>query len=141
MNLGTVESESALVLYRKAVVGTFAEDDPHVLGLPDVNTAPGSTPAAVIASISWDPITGKAKITWSASAEADLREYEIRYCPGPNYLTETEVVVGNVFPTDPLEFLTDSGLAASGNTASFKVYVILSTNNEKGSNTVTITRP
>jgi hypothetical protein len=44
-------------------------------------------------------------------------------------------------PTDPLEFLTLSGLAASGDVATFKVYVILTTGNEKGSNTVTITRP
>ena len=93
------------------------------------------------ANISWVAALLHAKITWSASADANLFQYEIRFCPGPNYSTETEVVIGNISSTDPLEFLTDSGLAASGDTGSFKVYVILTTNNEKGSNTVTITRP
>jgi len=49
--------------------------------------------------------------------------------------------VGNVSATGLREFFTDAGLAASGNVASFKVYVILTTSNEKGSNTLTITRP
>lgn len=77
----------------------------------------------------------------SASVDPKLFQYEIRFYPGPNYLTETEVVVGNVSPTDPREFFSDAGLAASGNIASFKVYVILTTSNKKSSNAVTITRP
>jgi hypothetical protein len=36
---------------------------------------------------------------------------------------------------------TFDGLAASGNVATFKVYVITSTSNETGSNTVKVTRP
>jgi len=136
-----IKAEAALVLYRKAVLGAFVENDPHVLSLPAVNPAPGSTPDAVTANISWDATLLKAKITWSASVEADLFQYEIRFSPGPNYSTETETVVGNISPTDPREFLTDAGLVASGDVGSFKVYVILNTLNEKGSNTVTITRP
>jgi len=136
-----IKAEAALVLYRKAVLGAFVENNPHVLSLPAVNPAPGSTPDAVTANISWDATLLKAKITWSASAEADLFQYEIRFSPGANYSTETEVVIGNISPTDPREFLTDAGLAASGDVGSFKVYVILNTLNEKGSNTVTITRP
>jgi hypothetical protein len=136
-----VKASAALVLYRKAVAGAFAENDPHVLSLPAVTPQPGSTPDAVTANISWDATQLKAKITWSASTEANLFQYEIRFCPGPNYSTETEVVVGNILPTDPREFLTDAGLAASGNISSFKVYVITTLSNEKGSNTVTITRP
>jgi hypothetical protein len=95
----------------------------------------------VTANISWDATLLKVKITWSASADANLFQYEIRFCPGPDYSTETEVVVGNISPTDPREFLSDAGLAASGNISSFKVYVITTLSNEKGSNTVTITRP
>lgn len=50
-------------------------------------------------------------------------------------------MVGRLAPTAPCEFLTDSGLTAPGNVASFKVYVLTATGNEKGSNTVVITRP
>lgn len=131
----------AMVLYRKAVAGTFPENDPLVLSLPAVTPEAGSTPDAVIANISWDSVLLKAKITWSASVDPNLFQYEIRFCPGPNYSTETEVVVGNVSSTAAREFLTDAGLAASGNVASFKVYVVLTTGNEKGSNTLVITRP
>jgi len=50
-------------------------------------------------------------------------------------------VIGNVTGGGALEFFTDSGLAAAGNVASFKVYVITTTHNEKGSNAVSVTRP
>jgi len=82
-----------------------------------------------------------AKLTWSASSDPNLQEYEIRFCAGASYSTETETVVGNVLPAAPRELLTAAGLAAPGNTASFKVYVVLTTGNEKGSNTLTLTRP
>jgi hypothetical protein len=136
-----VKAQAALVLYRKAVAGAFAETDPLVLSLPAVTPDPGSTPDAVTANIAWDATLLKAKITWSASADPNLFQFEIRFCPGPNYSTETEVVVGNIDPAALREFLTDAGLDASGNVSSFKVYVITTTGNEKGSNTLTLTRP
>jgi len=135
------KAQPALVLYRQAVAGAFAENDPLVLSLPAVTPDAGSTPDAVVANIAWDATLLKAKITWAASAAPNLFQYEIRFCPGANYSTETETVVGNVSPTAPREFLTDAGLSAPGNVASFKVYVLLTTGNEKGSNTLTITRP
>lgn len=132
---------AALRDYRAAVLGTFAPTDAIVASLPDLSPPPGTTPDAVTANIVWDAATGTAKITFSASADPNLDHYEIRFTPGSNYSTADETVVGNVTPGGLLEFFTDAGLAASGNTASFKVYVILTTGNEKGSNTVTITRP
>lgn len=135
------KAQAAMVLYRKAVAGSFAENDPLVLSLPAVTPDPGSTPDGVTANISWDATQLKAKITFSGSTDPNLFQYEIRFCPGANYSTDTETVVGNLSPTDAREFLTDAGLSAPGNVASYKVYVILTTGNEKGSNTVTITRP
>lgn len=41
----------------------------------------------------------------------------------------------------PREFLTAAGLATSGATARFRIYVIQETDNERGSETVTVTRP
>ena len=41
----------------------------------------------------------------------------------------------------PLEFLTAAGLGATGASARFRIYVVLTTGNERGSETVTVTRP
>ncbi len=89
----------------------------------------------------WDTIQQQAKITWSESTDPNLERDEIRFCPGPDYSTDDESVIGSVLSGEPREFFTAAGLAASGNVASFKVYVITTTGNEKGSNPVTITRP
>ena len=50
-------------------------------------------------------------------------------------------MIGNIDRSAPREFLTDAGLPAADNVASFKVYVITTTGNEKGSHTVSVTRP
>ena len=76
-----------------------------------------------------------------AGPPANLLRYEIRFCAGPNYSSENESVIGTVLAGGLLEFLTDAGLTTPGNVASFKVYVVTKTGNEKGSNTVVITRP
>jgi hypothetical protein len=130
-----------LVSYRKKLPTKFAKNHALVDSLPALSPAPGSTPDGVTANIVWDAVQQKAKLTWGLSAAADLFQYEIRFCAGPNYNSDVETVIGNVAPSDPREFLTDAGLSAPGNVATFKVYVITTTGNEKGSNTVAITRP
>ncbi|MEX2176937.1 MAG: hypothetical protein WD872_21425, partial [Pirellulaceae bacterium] len=70
-----------------------------------------------------------------------LFQYEVRMTPGPTYDADADTVVGNVPASGTPTFFTTAGLANSGDTASFKVFVILTTGNEAGSNTVTITRP
>ena len=127
--------------YRQLMPTFFAATHALVESLPRLTPEPGSTPAAVTANVSWDATQLKAKITWSASSDPNLFQYEIRFCPGPDYSTDTESVVGNVSPTAPREFFTDAGLAAPGNVASFKVYVVTTTGNEKGSNAVSVPRP
>jgi hypothetical protein len=127
--------------YRQALPTFFAKNHALVESLPPLSPEPGSTPNAVSANGSWDAAAGMAKLTWSASSDPNLDHYEIRFCAGPNYSTENEAVSGSVAPNEPREFLTLDGLAASGNVATFKVYVVTATGNEKGSNTATITRP
>ena len=51
-----------------------------------------------------------------------------------------EIVVSNV-AAGTLTFSTDVGLAAPGALALYKVYVVLSTLNERGSHTLILTRP
>jgi hypothetical protein len=135
------EIYAILKKYRQAVPTYFAATHAIVESLPRLSPEPGSTPDAVTANGAWDVPQLKAKLTWTLSLEANLLRYEIRFCAGPNYSTENESVLGSVLPGDPREFFSDSGLAASGNVVSFKVYVITTTGNEKGSNTVVVTRP
>ncbi len=127
--------------YRAAIEGTFAPTDPLVASLPRLTPEPGSTPDAVAANGTWEVTPSQTKLTWSASDNLNLSHYSLRFCSGANYSTDDESVIGNVGPSETREFLTNSGLTSPGSTASFKVYVVLTTGNEKGSNTVTITRP
>jgi len=127
--------------YRQVMPTYFAKTHALVESLPRLTPEPGSTPDPVTANGAWDATQVKAKITWSASSNANLLDYEIRFCAGPNYSTENESVAGSVSPTAPREFLSDAGLTTPGSVATFKVYVLTSTGNEKGSNTVVVTRP
>jgi hypothetical protein len=129
-----------LKAYRQAVPTKFAANDPLVLSLPKLTPEPGSTPDAVLADGTWNAPTAQGKLTWNASTAPDLAEYEIRWSPGPNYDVSLEVVIGNVAPTATREFFTTQGLLAMGDVSNFKVYVKTTTGNERGSNTVKITR-
>jgi len=127
--------------YRSAMPTHFVKGHALIESLPDLTPAPGSTPDAVTLNGSWIVVSLMAKLLWTLSTHANLLRYEIRFCAGPNYSTDNESVIGSVLPGALLEFLTDAGLTAPGNVASFKVYVITTTGNEKGSNTVVISRP
>ncbi len=127
--------------YRQNLPTHFAKGHALVTSLPTLTPAPGSTPDAVTASGSWIVAQSQAKLTWTESTNPNLSGYDIRFCSGPNYSTDNESIIGSVLPGATLEFLTDTGLTSPGNVASFKVYVVTTTGNEKGSNTVTITRP
>ncbi len=129
-----------MVQYRAGVEATLGPAHPLTLSLPDLFPAPGSTPAAVTLSGAWNGATQLADLSWTASSDPDLAEYEIRFSPGPTYDALTASVIGNQ-PPGTLTFSTDAGLAASSDMASYKVFVRLTTSNEAGSNTVTITRP
>lgn len=80
-------------------------------------------------------------MTWDASADAELDHYELRYSPGIEYDTEAESVVAIVAKNAPREVQTLQGLGTPGSTALFRVDVVLTTGNERGSKTVAISRP
>lgn len=127
--------------YRRNLPTAFAKGHAIVDSLPRLTPEPGSTPDGVIATAVWDAVLQASKITWPASVDANLSAYSIRFCAGPNYSTDNETVLGSVDPAAAREFVTSTGLSDPGNVVSFKVYVITATGNEKGSNTVTVTRP
>ena len=80
-------------------------------------------------------------MTWSESSEAALARYEVRGSAGDDYETDDEIVLATVLPTGSREVLTDFALNTPGLTAGFKVYVVLETGNERGSEAVFVTRP
>ena len=129
-----------LKAYRQAVPTKFAATDPLVVTLPKLTPDPGSTPDAVLANGTWNVPTTEGKLTWNESTAPDLDEYEVRWSPGVTYDATLEVVLANIAKTAPREFFTTQGLVAIGDVSLFKVYVKTTTGNERGSNTVKITR-
>jgi hypothetical protein len=135
------EIYDALKCYRMKVPTAVRDRQALIESLPALTPAPGRTPAAVRVQVAWDATLGKARVTWEASTDPDLRYYELRGVPGDDYATDDEAVLAVVAPTAPREALEDFALTAPGLTAGFKVYVVLQTGNEKGSDAVYVTRP
>ena len=67
---------------------------------------------------------------------------ERRFCVGATYSTEHESTVpnGRIPAGGNRKIHTAAGLPNAGSIATYRVYVSTTTGNEKGSNTVTITR-
>lgn len=127
--------------YREAMPTFFAPEHSLVVSLPRLTPEAGSTPDAVSVTGVWDAGTAQGKLTWTASAEAALDHYEVRWSPGSTYSADDESVLGSVDPEAAREFFTAQGLGAPGAVSVFRVYVVTTTGNEKGSNTAQITRP
>lgn len=128
----------ALVQYRLAVQGMFPEDHPLVTSLPRLTPLPGHTPDAVVLSGVWNAGTAMADLSWTASDDEDLDHYSVRRSGADPYDTSTELVVATL-PPGTLAHSTNDGLENEGSTMRFKVYVVLTTANEKGSNAVAVT--
>lgn len=128
-----------LVQYRTVIQGIFPKGDPLILSLPRVTPPPGSTPKGVFLSGAWNPATNMADFGWDASTNPNLKNYQLR-ASDPPYNTDDEVPVATI-PKTETTFSTDDGLEVSGAVKAFKLYVVTEDDNEKGSNTVTITRP
>jgi hypothetical protein len=116
----------------------FLETDPLYLSLPRLTPLPGHTPDPVVLSGVWNGTTLKADLSWTASADPDLESYVVRRSGATPYNTNTELVVATL-PPETLTHSTDAGLQAEGASMGFKVYVKLTTGNERGSNAVTVT--
>ncbi len=142
------EARERMVQYRAAVPALLGPTHPLTLSLPDLYPAPGSTPDPVVLSAAWNPATAHADLSWPESTNPSLVEYEIRRCLGATWNDAIAEVIGNIpagagspVLIPPITFSTTSGLDSSGDVATFKVFVRLTTGNVAGSNAVTITRP
>lgn len=125
--------------YRAVLPTLFDKDHALVVSLPKLSPAPGSTPDPVTLNGNWTDPPGYAALSWSASDDPNLDQYQLRMCIGPVYNTDTESVVANI-PLEQTSTTTVAGLANPGDTASYKIYVLLVTGNQSGSNAVAITR-
>ena len=130
-----------LKAYRQVMPTMFAPGNALTDSLPDLTPAPGSTPAPVALTAALDGPTQQAHLTWTASGNAELDHYEVRAVPGGTYNVNDEVQVATVAKEAARTLLTDHFLTDPGQTASFKVYVVLTTENEAGSNARTVARP
>ena len=136
------EVKSLLSGYRPAVEGLFLPDHPLVVTIPVLYDPGSRTPKPVQAAATYDATQHKAVITFTESTDDALDHYELRAVPGPEYVGEDEQVIATLPKNASLrEFRTDFSLAGPGMAASFKVYVVLSTGNEAGSEAVSVERP
>ena len=145
--LGRIERDLLLpplrnrfVLYREAIGVEYGPNHPFTTSLPNVYPLPGSTPDGVTLTGAWIPADELAEFSWPASTNANLDHYVVRMSVGSSYDAATATVVGN-FAAGTTSLATTVGLENPGDVASFKVFVVLTTGNEAGSNTVTITHP
>jgi hypothetical protein len=129
-----------LTEYRPTVLGMFGETHPLFLSVPLLNPLPGHTPDPVALTANWDVSKSWAEFNWTASADPDIANYVLRRSGSNPYSGATEQHVATIDPGE-LTITTDEGLLTPGGTMRFKIYVVLSTGNERGSNVVEITRP
>ena len=112
----------------------------HLLreGLPLLDLRLGPKPAPVPISASWQE--GSALVAWERSEEAELDRYEIRGMAGDHYDQEDEELLGRAFAEDEPRFSTAFALSEPGAVAVFRVYVILRSGHEQGSQPVLVRR-
>lgn len=126
--------------YREAAPGVLAGHPALIETMPRLTPLPGHTPVPVGATAVFQA-PNASKVVYSESTDTMLERYELRGTVGEQYDDEDAVVIASHLPTDPREFITTFGLSQPGARIALKVYVILSTGNEAGSNSMLVDRP
>lgn len=126
-----------LAAYRLAVPVRLGPDAALASTLPRLTPLPGSTPSPVGLTGAWDAAAGAARLEWEASDAGEALDfYQVRWCAGPDYNKKEERVALRV-PADGVRVaLIARGLEVPGAVVSFKVYVVLKSGNERGSQAV-----
>lgn len=128
-----------LISYTKALPGRVEAGDVLLVAMPRLWPLPGHTPDRVTATGTW--AEDRTRLEWAESEEKLLERYEIRACAGEEYEREEETTLATVPAGGPRTWESTEWPAAAGETACFRIYVVLSTGNERGSATVRVTRP
>jgi hypothetical protein len=127
--------------YRLRIEALYAPDSVAVATLPRLTPLPGHTPDPVTLSGEWNPAETRADLAWTASTDPELDHYRLCSTPGPEYSAEDETVIATIPAGGPLTYSSTAGFGTPGAAVSYRLYVRLSTGNQAGSETVTITRP
>lgn len=131
-----------LMAYVRMVEARLPAAEPLRLSLPRLWPLPGHTPEPVELTGIWDAVLQRARLSWTESTDKTLDHYQIRVCSGPEYDGEEERVVKRIPGTAPERvLLTIEALTQPGTEATYRVYVVLKTDNERASNPVTIKHP
>ena len=130
-----------LISYTRVISARLAADDLLVATMPRLWPLPGHTPDPVKASAEWLPEAGKARISWTPSKDGQLDFYQVRVCAGPDHRRDDEAVLANIPAEAERSLETVELLAKPGAVASYRVYVVLKTGNERASNVVVVERP
>ncbi|MDA1017622.1 MAG: hypothetical protein O3A00_24580 [Planctomycetota bacterium] len=128
------------VAYRQGIEVEYGEQHAFTQSLPDVYPQAGSTPDPVTADGHWDPLALDAEINFTESTNPNLASYKIYMSRSATFDASTATLIATLL-APASQHRTTAGLENSGDTASYRVVVVLSTGNESSSNTVTITRP
>jgi hypothetical protein len=132
-----------LVEYREMVQGTFTPPNALLDSLPRITPPAGSTPQAVALNVVYNPATNSANFAWGKSDNTHFARYSVRYCAGPKWDDDLEIVLKNFDDINILTYNTnlDVPLPLPGSEVVGKVFVVTDTDNERGSKAVKIVRP
>ena len=142
------EQRDAMERRIREILFTYARAVPLRLGplhplsdsLPRLTPLPGHTPKPVSLTASWDPEKQAARLQWTPSDDPKLSHYQVRWCHGPTYNKKQErTAIITATQGDHIAW-TPTALEAPGATATYKVYVILTTENERASPAISVTR-
>ena len=131
---------AALMAYTRAVAGRLRAGDMLIEAMPPLWSPPGHTPEPVALQGAWDAAAGAARLTWEASADAMLSHYALYGCAGPEFDDEAAELVARVEKDAPREVHHAALLPTPGAQAAFRLWVVLKTGNERGSEAVMVER-
>ena len=126
--------------YRNDVPGDMMAYPTLVETMPRLTPLPGHTPQPVSASATF-AAPAQSRIVYGESTDVMLHSYQLRGHVGTEYAEDYAQVIANRAPGEPQEFVTSFGLGEPGVHMVFKVFVILTTDNEAGSAPMVVQRP
>ena len=127
-------------LYRDDLPSDMMAFPTLVETMPRLTPLPGHTPQPVSASATFEA-PDKSRIVYGESTDPMLDRYQLRGHVGTEYDEVFAEVIANNAPSDPREFVSSFGLTEPGVHMVYKVFVILTTDNEAGSAPMVVQRP
>jgi hypothetical protein len=132
-------AEQRMKQYRGVIEARFA-GSAFEASLPALSPPPGSTPDPVFVTGGWIAAASHVELKWEPSTNAKLLHYDVRGCSGTTYKVANEFSIDVVEPGE-VQWAGTGGVPYPSAQCVYRVYVVLKTGNERGSNDVLVTRP